>query len=474
MGSENKRKDHTMLLKQYYLGCLAHASYIVGDEAAGVAAVVDPKRDIDEYLQDAEAAGVAIKHVILTHFHADFVSSHLEFRDRMGAEIHLGARGDAEYAFTPAQDGDKLHLGNVTLEFLETPGHTPESISVVVIDEASTPGRPHAVLTGDTLFIGDVGRPDLIASEGFDATTLAGWLYDSLHEKLLALPDETLVYPAHGAGSLCGRNLSTDTFSTIGTQRNFNYALQPMTKQTFVEMVTADQPPAPNYFGYDARLNKMERRPLQRSALRRLTLDEALHEKDNGAQILDARSPVDFAAAHLASSINVGLDGSFAQWAGAVLAFDKPIVLLTYPGGEDEAVTRLARVGLENVIGYLGDGMEALESRPDLIEATARISAKNLEAMIERDDPPAILDVRGPFEWSGGHIPGSINIPLQELAERVDEVPADRPIAVHCLGGYRSSVAASILQRSGIRDLVELSGGYQAWEASKLPTETAA
>jgi hydroxyacylglutathione hydrolase len=459
-----------MILKQYYLGCLAHASYLVGDEKAGVAAVIDPKRDIDEYVEDAAKAGLQIKHIVLTHFHADFVSSHLTFRDRFGAAIHLGAQGQAEYAFTPAHTGDVLPLGAVRLEFLETPGHTPESISAVVYD-ASTSDAPHAVFTGDTLFIGDVGRPDLIASEGFEANTLAGWLYESLHEKLLPLPDETLVYPAHGAGSLCGRNMSTDTFSTMGVQRPYNYALQDMTQAEFVEMVTKDQPPAPSYFGWDARLNRLEQPFEARTVeLERLSLDVLLERTQQGAQILDARDPVDFAAAHMRGSINVGLDGSFAQWAGAVLDFQKPIVLIVYPGGEAEIVTRLARVGMDSVTGFLSGGMQSLEQRPDLIERTERVTAKNVDELLADTNPPVIVDVRGPFEWQAGHIPGSINVPLQELQSRIDEIPQDRPFALQCLAGYRSSVAASILQTAGIHDFIELTGGIEAWEASKLPT----
>jgi hydroxyacylglutathione hydrolase len=460
-----------MLLKQYYLDCLAHASYLVGDEKAGIAAVVDPRRDIDEYLEDAAKAGLAIKHVILTHFHADFVSSHLNFRDDYGATIHIGAQGSAEYEFSPVHDGDTLDLGDVHLEFLETPGHTPESISTVVTDTA-TSDKPYAVFTGDTLFIGDVGRPDLVASEGFDAKTLATALYDSLHEKLLPLPDDTIVYPAHGAGSLCGRNMSTDTFSTIGVQRAYNYALQDMTRDEFVAMITKDQPPVPSYFGWDAQLNRRELPFGGRTVeLERLSFDEFLKRADDGSQILDARDPVDFAARHMRGAINVGLDGSFAQWAGAVLDFHTPIILIIYPGGEAEIVTRLARVGIDNITGFLSSGMQPFEARPDLLERTERITAKNLDELLAEPNPPVIVDVRGPFEWQAGHIEGSINLPLQQLQDRLNEIP-NRPFALQCLAGYRSSVAASILQRKGITDFIELTGGIEAWEASKLPTVT--
>jgi hydroxyacylglutathione hydrolase len=327
------------------------------------------------------------------------------------------------------------------------------------------------VFTGDTLFIGDVGRPDLVASEGFDANTLAGWLYDSLHEQLLPLPDETLVYPAHGAGSLCGRNLSTDRFSTMGTQRTYNYALQDMTKATFIEMITKDQPIMPNYFGWDAKLNRAERPFAPREVeLERLQLDAFLDQAHAGAQILDVRDPVDFAAAHLRGAINVGLDGSFAQWAGAVLDFERPIILIVYPGGEADTVTRLARVGIDNVTGFLSSAMGAVATRPDLVEHTTRITARNLAELKAQTHDLTVIDVRGQQEWAAGRIEGSVNIPLQELERRVAEVPTDRPVAVHCLAGYRSSVASSILHRAGVTEFFELAGGLEALEASKLPT----
>ena len=459
-----------MILKQYYTACLAHASYLVGDEAAGIAVVVDPERDVDMYVADAAAAGMRIGHVILTHFHADFVTSHLEFRDRYGAEIHLGARGEAEYAFTPARDGDVLELAAVRLEFLETPGHTLESICTVVYDTASGQAAPHAVLTGDTLFIGDVGRPDLVASEGVESGVLAGMLYDSLHEKLLPLPDDTLVYPAHGAGSLCGRNLSTDTFSTMGEQRAYNYALQPMSKEEFVELVTTDLPPAPSYFGWDVRLNRMERPFARRDTdVRRLGLDEFLARVRDGAQVLDAREPRDFAAAHVRGSINVGLDGSFAQWAGSVLDFERPILLVVYPGGEEEAAMRLSRVGLDDVAGFLSGAMQSLEALPEMVDSTVRIAASTLAERLAAADPPLVLDVRSKDEWRAGRIEGSLNVPLQELRERMGDLPRDRPLAVHCQSAYRSSIAAGVLQRAGIDDFTELVGGIAAWQASGLP-----
>ncbi|MGE5327467.1 MAG: MBL fold metallo-hydrolase, partial [Deltaproteobacteria bacterium] len=331
-----------MIFKQFYLGCLAHASYLVGDETSGVAAVVDPQRDIEQYVAEANSRSLAIRYVYLTHFHADFLAGHIELRDRAGAEICLGAKGEAEYTFKPLSDGDVVNLGSVRLKTLETPGHTPESISILIFDGAAE--NPHAVLTGDTLFVGDVGRPDLRASLGWSAAQLGSMLYDSLHQKLLTLPDETLVYPAHGAGSLCGKSLGTENFSTIGTQRKFNYALQPMTREQFLEIVLADQPDAPAYFTYDAVLNTKERPTLEKTlarSLRPLTLDEVLRLKESGAQIVDVRDGAYFEAGHLAGAINIGLGGQYATWCGTLLNRENPIVIISEPGREEEAGMRL-------------------------------------------------------------------------------------------------------------------------------------
>ena len=460
-----------MILKQYYLGCLAHASYLIGDPQSGIAAVVDPQRDVKQYLEDARGQGLQIRYVFLTHFHADFVAGHLELRGQAGARIYLGARAQAEYDFTGMKDGDVLEFGQVRLKVLETPGHTNESISVLVYDLGKDPDNPYAVLTGDTLFIGDVGRPDLRASLGWSATQLGGMLYDSLREKLLALPDATLVYPAHGAGSLCGRNLSSETVSTIGDQRRFNYALQPMSQEEFVRLVTADQPEAPPYFTYDAVLNTRERPTLEKTleqVLRAISLSEVLEMGDAGAHILDVRDPADYAKAHLAGSVNIGLVGTFATWAGTVLDRDKPIVIIAEPGREEEAATRLGRIGFDQVRGYLDGGMRALEPRPDLVWQTERITADMAAELLASPDPPLVLDVRAPKEWQQKRIEGSVNIPLNQLRARIDEAPPGRKILVHCAGGYRSSIAASILAQYGITDTVELAGGIAAWEAARL------
>ena len=461
-----------MILKQYYLGCLAHASYLLGDEASVTGIVVDPQRDIQQYLKDAETFGLQIRHVFLTHFHADFVAGHLELRDRCGATIHLGAQAQAEYAFVAMKDGDMLDFPGMRLQILETPGHTIESISILVFDLHKDAVKPYAVLTGDTLFIGDVGRPDLRASLGWTADDLGAHLYDSIHNKLLPLPDETLVYPAHGAGSLCGKKLSSDTVSSLGDQRRLNYALQPMSKEEFIRLVTADQPDAPAYFTYDAILNTRERATLDQNleqVLHPIDLDEVLRMGDKGAQILDVRDAAEYAKGHLAGSINIGLGGQYATWAGTVLDRAKPIVIIAEPSREQEAALRLGRIGFDHVKGYLQGGMEALSDRPDLVWPTERVSAPMVAEELEGADAPLVLDIRNPREWATKHIGGSVNIPLNHLQERISEVPRNRRIAVHCAGGYRSSIAASILHQYGITNLIEMAGGLAAWEAAKLP-----
>jgi rhodanese-related sulfurtransferase/glyoxylase-like metal-dependent hydrolase (beta-lactamase superfamily II) len=461
-----------MFFRQYYLGCLAHASYLLGDRETGAAVVVDPQRDVAQYVADAGREGLNIRHVFLTHFHADFLAGHLELRNQCGADIRIGARGETEYASIGMKDGDRLDLGRVRLEVLETPGHTVESICILVYDRDKSATAPWAVLTGDTLFIGDVGRPDLRASLGWSATDLGAMLYDSLHLKLLPLPDATLVYPAHGAGSLCGKNLSKETVSTIGDQRRFNYALQPMSKEDFIRLVTADQPDAPPYFTYDAVLNTRERPTLEQAlgvALQPISLEEVLRLGDAGAHVLDVRDPGDYAKGHLAGSINIGLGGQYATWAGTVLDRYKPIVIIAEPGREQEAATRLGRIGFDHVKGYLEGGMAALADRPDLVWPTERITADAAADLVAGAEPLFILDVRNPREFAQKRLEGAVNLPLNHLAERIAEIPRDRRLLVHCAGGYRSSIAASILHQHGITNFYELAGGIAAWEARKLP-----
>ncbi len=465
-----------MIFKQFYLPCLAHASYVIGDESTGTAAVVDPQRDIDQYIAFAAEHALKIKHVFLTHLHADFVAGHLELRDRVGATIYLGAAAKAGYAFTPLRDGDTLEFGRVRLKALETPGHTPESISIVVYDLNASDAQPHAVLTGDTLFIGDVGRPDLRAALGWSATDLGGLLFDSLHRKLLALPDPCLVYPAHGAGSLCGKSISKETVSTLGEQRRSNYALQAMSKEAFIQVVTADQPEAPAYFNYDAVLNSEERPTLDQALAREmnpLTLDAVLELQAQGAQILDTRDAGEFASAHLAGSINIGLIGQYATWAGTVLDRKHPIVIIADPGRENESAIRLGRIGFDHVAGYLKDGLHSLNSRPDLTVTTDRLSAPFAAELLSSPEPPLAIDVRTPRERDQKHIAGSLGFPLNHLSEHLEKLPKNRALLVYCAGGYRSSLAASLLQGSGFDRVSEIAGGITAWEAANLPVESA-
>lgn len=461
-----------MILKQFYLGCLAHASYLLGDETSGVAAVVDPQRDTDQYLAFAAEHQLTIKHVFLTHLHADFIAGHLELRDRVGASVLLGAAAKAAYPFVPMRDGDLLEFGRVRLRVMETPGHTPESISILVYDLSVSESKPHAVLTGDTLFIGDVGRPDLRAALGWSAQQLGALLFDSLHTKLLPLPDETLIYPAHGAGSLCGKSLSRETVSTMGQQRRSNYALQPMTKAQFIEVVTADQPDTPAYFAYDAVLNSEERPTLETALAREmhpLTLDELLRLQADGAQVLDTRDPGDFAAAHLARSINIGLGGQYATWAGTVLDRQHPIVLIADAGRANEAAVRLGRIGFDHVAGYLADGMQSLASRADLTATTPRLSAARAAERMASSSMPLAIDVRTPREREQKRIAASVSAPLNHLAEQIPMLPKDRQLLVYCAGGYRSSIGASMLERAGFADVSEIAGGIAAWEAASLP-----
>jgi hydroxyacylglutathione hydrolase len=461
-----------VIFRQFYLPCLAHASYFIGDEATGTAAVVDPQRDTDQYLEFAVQHGLNIRHVFLTHLHADFVAGHLELRDRAGATIYLGARAKAGYAFTPLHDGDVVEFGRVRLKALETPGHTPESISILVYDLDANSSEPHAILTGDTLFIGDVGRPDLRAALGWSATELGSMLYDSLHDKLLPLPDQSLVYPAHGAGSLCGKAISKETVSTLGEQRRLNYALQPMSKEAFIGVVTADQPDAPPYFTYDAVLNSQERPTLDETLARELTrqsLDAVLALQSVGAQILDTRDPEEFAAAHLAGSINIGLGGQYATWAGTVLDHQHPLAIIAAPGRESESAIRLGRIGFDHVVGFLQGGMKSLESRPDLVVTTQRVSAPYAAELLAGPQPPLAVDVRTPREREQSSIEGSLSFPLNRLAENLQTLPKHRPLLVYCAGGYRSSIAASLLQRAGFTSVAEIAGGFAAWEAANLP-----
>lgn len=455
-----------MIVKQFYLQCLAHASYMIADENTKTSVIVDPQRDIDQYLQEARAHGWQIKYVFLTHFHADFLAGHLELRKHTGADICMGAKARTDFPITSFKDGEVLEFGNVRIKVLETPGHTPESISLVVYALASSSEHPYCVLTGDTLFIGDVGRPDLMASRGTPAQELGGLLFDSLRNKLMTLPDETLVYPAHGAGSMCGKNISSETVSTVGKQRWGNYALQPMTKQEFIGLVTADQPEVPAYFAWNAQMNRESHQTLEevvRKSLHPLTVDAALEHQRTGSQILDVRKAIDHAKGKMKGSLNIGLMGKFATWVGSLLNPKRPVVLIAEPGMEKEAIERLGRIGFDHVVGYLDGGIEALANRPDLLQKGQRISAQRLAELMTTTHPPTVLDVRTEKEWEAGHIDQSLNIPLPHLAEQVHKIPVGIPVVVYCASGYRSSATLGILEQGGRAQAMDLIGGYDAW-----------
>ncbi|MCP3920003.1 MAG: MBL fold metallo-hydrolase [bacterium] len=456
-----------MILEQHYLECLAQASYLLFDEKTKTACVVDPRRDVDVYLERIAALGGTIQHVILTHFHADFLAGHLELRERTGATIHLGARAAADYDFAPLSEGDEVQFGDVRIAVLETPGHTPESISLLVYDDAVDATKPNAVLTGDTLFIGDVGRPDLMASAGITSQELAGMLYDSLRDKLLPLPDETLVYPGHGAGSACGKNLSSESVSTIGAQRAMNYALQPMAKEEFVATLTTGLSKPPAYFPVTAGLNKAGHAHLTDvidTSLRPLKLAELEEAHAAGATVLDARSNDAFAAGHFCGSVNIGLDGKFASWAGTLLSFDAPIVVVTDPGDERTAVLRLGRIGFDRVLGFLEGGGAAFGATSAIESATTTELARRVAAGEEL----AVLDVRMPGEWDTQHLEGATHVPLGELEARLGEVPEAAPLYVHCKTGYRSMTACSLLARAGRTNMIDVAGGIEAWTDAKL------
>jgi len=460
-----------LYLRQHYLGCLSHASYLVGDTFTGVAAVVDPQRDISIYLDDAAAHGLTIKYVIETHFHADFLSGHLELAEACGAEIIFGqaAEGRTDFAIRTMSNGDRLTLGRevsdpnaVELEFLETPGHTPESISIVVRERAGA--TPHAVFTGDTLFIGDVGRPDLLAAVGHTAEDLGRMLYHSLHEKLMTLPDSTLVYPAHGAGSACGKNLSTNTVSSIGEQRATNYALAPMSEDRFVEAVTEGQAAAPLYFLFAATTNRKARDTFREDRpLDGMSLEMVQQAMADGATVVDTRDDADFALGHLKGSINVGLGGRFAEYSGEVVSPGTAMIVVAEPGKEREATIRLARIGFDTVIGYLEDPVKVFLENPNLVQVASRLTAADFDARRNEIADLQLVDVRNPGEFSLGTIAGARHIELAALTRRLEELDPKKPTVVFCAGGYRSSIAASTLRANGFTDVSDILGGYNAW-----------
>jgi glyoxylase-like metal-dependent hydrolase (beta-lactamase superfamily II)/rhodanese-related sulfurtransferase len=459
-----------MYFKQFYLGCLAHASYVIGSD--GEAAVVDPQRDVEQYIEDAAAHNLKIKYVIETHLHADFVSGHRELAARTGAEIVFGAKAEATFPHRAVSEGNEVRVGEIVLRVMETPGHTPESISILVIDPKES-DQPQKVLTGDCLFVGDVGRPDLAGGKGYTPQMMAGMMYDTLHQKMLQLPDETEVYPAHGAGSMCGKNMSKETWSTIGEQRKVNHALKPMTKEEFVRMMTSEMPEAPAYFSKDAEINRTGAHALTEIARPAALSPEEV--KDRGTQghtLLDVRSAADFGAGHVPGSLNIGLGGQFAIWSGVLISMGTPIVIVAESEEKvDEAVMRLARVGLETVKGYLHDGVDAWRAAGLELARVPQITVDDLHSLIEKQTELQVLDVRREAEFNSGHVPHAFPAELSKLEKTKLTLDPAKPTAVICAGGYRSSAATSILEERGFTNLLNVTGGTGAWIKAGYPVE---
>jgi glyoxylase-like metal-dependent hydrolase (beta-lactamase superfamily II)/rhodanese-related sulfurtransferase len=455
-------------VERFFLGCLAHASYMIASE--GVAAVIDPQRDVDIYLETAAGKNWRIEYIIETHLHADFVSGHRELAERTGAQIYLGVESGAEFPHVAVTDGDAIQFGQCRLRFLQTPGHTVESICILMNDRGA-PHRPAAVFTGDTLFVGDAGRPDL--SPEHTPQELAGMLHRSIHEKLLTLPDDTEIFPAHGAGSLCGRQMSSESSSTIGKQRQSNYALLARTSDEFVHLLTGSLSVRPEYFLRDAEINRRGATPLSRlPSLPALSAPEVLGLQQAGAIVLDTRPGMQFAVAHVPGSMHIALAGQYASWAARILGLDTPLII----AGEDpehvqESLLRLARVGIENVAGYLADGIGGWIQSGFELDYIPQITVQEFVELQSREtDRIALLDVREPGEVAGGVIENSFCIPLGKLASRLAELDREKLLVVHCKGGYRSSIATSILRRAGFRDIANLTGGFDAWKTTGLPT----
>jgi hydroxyacylglutathione hydrolase len=457
-----------MYFEQFYLGCLAHASYMLGSE--GEAIVVDPQRDVDIYMKVAEEHNLKICHIFETHLHADFVSGHKELASRTEATIYIGANAAAAFPHVAVRDGFELRSGKLLLKVLDTPGHTPESICLLITDKEKSP-NPWAVLTGDTLFLGDVGRPDL--STTHTPAELGGLLYESLHHQLLALADDVLVYPAHGAGSLCGRNMRAERSSTIGTERLTNYALQIKSKEEFVRQLTTNLPTRPEYFLQDAEINRQgaptlsdlpELPPISPAQLKSML--------DDGVIALDVRPGDQFAHEHIPGSINIALSGQFASWAGTVLGLTaRPVLIADSRDRLSEARLRLARVGLEDPRGYLNGGTEAWTQAGFTLAELPQITTQELHHRV-RSGASQVLDVRRAPEWQAGHIEGATWWPLDNFKVSAPEIDRDRPIAVHCKSGYRSMIACSLLQRAGFKNVTNVIGGFDAWQEAKLPVQT--
>ncbi len=451
-----------MFIKQLYTGCLSEAAYYI--ESDGVAAIVDPLRDVDEYVQLARERNAAIKYIFETHFHADFVSGHLDLQKATGAPIVYGPNTETQFPIHLAKDRETFPLGKASIEVIHTPGHTIESTCYLLRDET---GKPHAIFTGDTLFVGEVGRPDLSSGE-MSKEELASLLYDSLNNKIASLPDEVIVYPAHGPGSNCGRNLGPGTSSTIGEEKANNYALQPQTKEAFIKAVTTDLPAAPSYFPINARINKEGYDSLENimeTALRALTVAEFKKwMEDENTIILDTRKAGDFTKQFVPGSISIGLEGRFAEWAGSLLPFDQPIILVTEEGQEKESIVRLARVGFSQIHGYLEGGVEAWQNAGEEIDLIIDVEADELAMDLPYDDHLIAVDVRREAEFGDGHVRGAVNIPLNDLTDpgSMANIEEHQNLYLYCGSGYRSVIAASLMKRQGIHNLRNVLGGFNA------------
>ncbi len=458
-----------MHVQQLYTSCLSEAAYFISHN--GEAAVIDPLRDIDGYLKMAEEQGATIKYIFETHFHADFVSGHLELAKATGAPIVYGPQTEAGFDFRKAEDGEIFSIGGLKLQVLHTPGHTLESTCYLLHDEA---GKPYCVFTGDTLFVGDVGRPDLF-SGNMSKEELAGMMFDSLQTKIEMLPDDVIVYPAHGPGSSCGKALGKETFSTIGTQKANNYALADMSKEDFIKEVTTGLNAPPVYFSLNARINKEGYEPMEtlmEQGMKALSTTDFKKAVSDGAWILDTRPATDFTSGFVPESISIGLDGRYAEWAGSLLPFAQPLVLVTEPGKERESITRLARVGIERVQGYLEGGVEGWKAAGETLDLIIDIEPDELAMDMPYDNRLEVIDVRKPGEFEGGHVKGATNLPLSDMADilNIATLDADHNLYVHCAGGYRSVIACSILKRQGFHNLRNVLGGWaQMKEVEGLP-----
>lgn len=457
--------NKAMQFKQFYLGCLSHASYYLGSEDE--AAIIDPQRDVEQYINEAVANGQKIKYVIETHSHADFVSGHLELSAKTGAEIIYGQRANTQFPTLKVKSGDELYVGKIKLRFLETPGHTPEGITIVAENTADL-AAPLKMFTGDTLFIGDVGRPDLIGSKGFTAEQMGSMLYDSLHNEILGYPNETEVYPAHGAGSLCGKSLSKETWSTLGNQRQFNYALQPMSKHEFIKIVAADQPEVPMYFPKSAAKNlegSLSLDAIERP--RELSTDEII---GFDGVVVDIRQNFEYGAGHVPNSINIGLGGQFASWAGTLIPIGAPIAIVAINQDQvDEAVMRLARVGHETFKGFIEIGNYNGETK-----RIEQVTVNEVNELTQNEKALQFVDVRRAGEHNAGHAVRTINIPLDKLATDFEQLDPSAATYVICQGGYRSSIGTSILENAGFKNLFNVTGGTAAWVAAGLETQSSA